>query len=1716
MNSFDSIEFTQCVSKLPDEDRNCTAIDETTGEFCGETETLKIIDEFQKLYETRIENVDREFENKFDQVCMKLEISKEWIKNLKEQNIMLVQVVEDLEQAACNRVKLLEEKLKHSSMLVSGNMKKSTNTEKTISTLLNRVSNLEKDEECMQQKIEFLQSDIRGLLELIRRAAQENHWTLDDIKFFEIQPSDIPVPTNCTCDQEDINHKKVQSLKLQIKNFEENEKKMIVHQKELEDKLIDLNAKLQIKEDTIKTYAFQFQNLSDNLRRRVKFTDQIACSTFVENNQETFDNQIVSYLNKVKSLMEQEKEDLSKLKVELEKTVEKLCCEKDEEYKINNESNMDNIKYKLARNIEYVNKIYSKKDELIEIINSLLQIENDDLFHTENLNLLPNTDINQFKLMDIFRECAVEAQITMEDIKDEINMIVSSFKCRHQKYIDLNKEVLNVQNQLIKCREKIANVVNKLQLQEEERVRHNDRIISGENKLKDIKNEINITQSQLSHVNEMQSNENMSYYVEDISNCTNISNYDLLCSIIEEIEQTSSSLQIFQVQGCCIVKDLEKLKNQFCEVDLSTKKLHDKIDETLTEHDIVEITLSQKEQKLQKLEEEVDTIHLKVQDVLETFFSSKEHILHEVLQTKQSVNKLRKEYDDLKYKLSQKSLNSECDKKTCLWKYRVTDLQDQVKILQHEAKCNEEANNFLRNNIQSLEEELHIIHGKADNYRRSHSINNMKLKKKIIELENTLKFQKEIECTLRRELNDIEIELKKSKELLNSSHNEYNMEETLLQCNCYQFRHDTMTAHQLFKKLKNSIKCTKIGLQELKTELKKLICEDSNCCSSARSLMNLLEILQKHESELDNCFQEIEELKNALYSKDKLIENMKEIIGIQKDSIVMTQTELKELHQKYQEKIDNQNQIISQYEKEKKDLSKQNELQIQTIGHLQNAVVEAKKCIDQMGNRTSEGKIETIRLLMIYVEEIQSQYNECFAEAAKQDKLLELQRNAIQDLQQKIIFMEYNNFLAINFIHITHYFILKTIQEQLEIRVNDIQSLKNEIDTLIQSKCYLENKYLNTKKLWQEAEEKLQELRKQTLKTEYKIKIGEDKECQYKIEVKDKSCITQNIFDCENITYDNRKQCTNYSYEHDLQTEIEILIRENEDMKKQLQKYKLDFDIIDKELKTERENDIYIQQISFELQKLRDTECCLQYENEQLKSDLKKQTKNTEDLLEKLQSTQESSTKFEKLLKKLEDKQIQINDLCSQISNNEIVIKKQTEIIEEFEKKLDVKNQQIKAYLSELNEAEEEMSTLHERIQSLKTMLKEKSDNMAKLQADYEVIKNDNSILKMENSNFEDKTKEDICQLKIMLKDLQMQLCFTENNYCRVTEDFNKAQEQLIIMTKREADLQECLTNMERDYCLKLSSIEKEKVMLGNCLDKLRDELEEIQTSYSSKSTEHCNLQDICKSYVEQLDILQQQIEKEREKFKQIEESNRCIIQQLQEYKEQNNDLVKEKSIIEQNNCEIISELRETHKSLLELKRECQLKNKSLACISAELTETAMSRSELCNQSQYVVSCIRIWMEEQREYVNKLSAKLKSQQQELVQVGFEKKVLIDETKRLRHINHVLMQRLKRVYRYSNKNVRNVCVGCQILPKNIDTRFPVNSKYLSSQKKLNFMKATRRISVCNNGWLFPKMKYLVNELQKNNIECSENCFNRMNTDVRLEENHDCGYQSSTSK
>lgn len=54
------------------EDRSCKAVDRSTGELCGETESLSILHEFQKLYEDRIQRIDRELENECDRASVSL------------------------------------------------------------------------------------------------------------------------------------------------------------------------------------------------------------------------------------------------------------------------------------------------------------------------------------------------------------------------------------------------------------------------------------------------------------------------------------------------------------------------------------------------------------------------------------------------------------------------------------------------------------------------------------------------------------------------------------------------------------------------------------------------------------------------------------------------------------------------------------------------------------------------------------------------------------------------------------------------------------------------------------------------------------------------------------------------------------------------------------------------------------------------------------------------------------------------------------------------------------------------------------------------------------------------------------------------------------------------------------------------------------------------------------------------------------------------------------------------------------------------------------------------------------------------------------------------------------------------------------------------------------------------------------------------------------
>lgn len=62
-----------------------------------------------------------------------------------------------------------------------------------------------------------------------------------------------------------------------------------------------------------------------------------------------------------------------------------------------------------------------------------------------------------------------------------------------------------------------------------------------------------------------------------------------------------------------------------------------------------------------------------------------------------------------------------------------------------------------------------------------------------------------------------------------------------------------------------------------------------------------------------------------------------------------------------------------------------------------------------------------------------------------------------------------------------------------------------------------------------------------------------------------------------------------------------------------------------------------IQRLKAELQKMKDTECDLKCENQQLKTDLQHHISKTEDLIKKLEHIKQEEVKYKELLSELEN-----------------------------------------------------------------------------------------------------------------------------------------------------------------------------------------------------------------------------------------------------------------------------------------------------------------------------------------------------------------------------------------------------------------------------------------------------------------------------------------------
>ncbi|XP_051165174.1 flagellar attachment zone protein 1-like [Leptopilina boulardi] len=597
-----------------------------------------------------------------------------------------------------------------------------------------------------------------------------------------------------------------------------------------------------------------------------------------------------------------------------------------------------------------------------------------------------------------------------------------------------------------------------------------------------------------------------------------------------------------------------------------------------------------------------------------------------------------------------------------------------------------------------------------------------------------------------------------------------------------------------------------------------------------------------------------------------------------------------------------------------------------------------------------------------------------------------------------------------------------------------------------------------------------------------------------------------------------------------LQLEYESLMEKNMDLQKELRKYRIDFELIEQELKKQNEICLLRENLQTELDNVQKLKTELEKNNENLVIELEKykveyemiqeelKQQNTE-YIPKLRSDlenmdfqkqalitelEEMRNHNERLIEKLklnDDKEDRLNERISELENN------QKEMIEKLKAKILFSEQQTENYISELNDSEK-MSNF------LKRLLEEKSDCMAKLQAAYQVMKNNNTILKTEYEKLEIKAKEDICALQSKKKEIQLQLEIIENNYETVTQDFNKSQELLNISVKREVELQQMLTNMEKKFYSRMMNTEEEEVRLKELTKKLKKELEHEKEEVSSKKIELEKIQSACNLFSSQLEETQYELQSQKKNNLKLQSVNSSIKAKLQDYREENSKLLRKIKFLEQNNDKSNNDLEDMHNMLVDLKKECKMKNRSLASITAELSQATASRSELCNESQYVVSCIRDWMEEQNNIVDTLNEKLKSKQEQLEILGFQKKALLMKIKEQKRIINAFQQKRKR-YQRSYMGSRNICNNKNYFNlRTLQTQSEPSSTH-SLLSKEYFARRCKKSEYWSSTF-FQEIKHLTKALKKGNEFFQENSTFHSENDFGIDENRDCGYQSSTSK
>ncbi|KAK0081062.1 hypothetical protein PV325_012876 [Microctonus aethiopoides] len=217
-------------------------------------------------------------------------------------------------------------------------------------------------------------------------------------------------------------------------------------------------------------------------------------------------------------------------------------------------------------------------------------------------SICDNSEITrqQFNEMEEFRVCTVEAQAATEDLREEIDVVTCNLNCRNQLFNDLCNSIEKICDIIARTKQNISAVINSVKAHIEEKILANKTIKLGHDKLKDMKNEIN----------EARSKDNGREHEFDIYN----KSYD---SIMDEVEYIVCNLDVFISKEDYSITLLEELRDHVNSVEDNFEEIQREADRVLQENKIAQKVIDEKTKKLDKLEQELDYAHTRMQETLE-------------------------------------------------------------------------------------------------------------------------------------------------------------------------------------------------------------------------------------------------------------------------------------------------------------------------------------------------------------------------------------------------------------------------------------------------------------------------------------------------------------------------------------------------------------------------------------------------------------------------------------------------------------------------------------------------------------------------------------------------------------------------------------------------------------------------------------------------------------------------------------------------------------------------------------------------------------------------------------------------------------------------------------------------------------------------------------------------------------------------------------------